>query len=476
MPFQNNIFQNKFIFVFLFIIILNQMSENLTLSELNTQVKTTLQNKFNTSYRVVAEISEMNGSRGHVYLQLIEKDKNDRMLAKARATIWSNTYRMLKPYFETTTGHSLEAGLKVLVVVSVEFHEVYGFSLNIRDIDPTYTLGDIERKRLQIIRQLEEEGVIDMNKELEIPNVPQSIAVISSETAAGYGDFSDQLENNEFGYKFYTKLFPATVQGENAEHSIINALDLIFQKEDLFDLVVIIRGGGSKADLSCFDSYLLALNISQFSLPIVTGIGHERDESIADLVAHTSLKTPTAVAEFLIGKLNVFDNYITNLKNEFSAAVETLIHQKQSEIEHLAYNFRPLVMNVLQKKEKELVLSEQDLLNNTNNYLYNKHQYIKSLPEKLQFIYKNKAYKADQKIDILKRDVSNTINRFLIKQKHNLEIFEQKNSLLSPENIFKRGFSVNYKNGKLIKSIKDVEKGDVVETKLIDGSFESEVK
>ncbi len=452
------------------------MNENLKLSELNNQVKLTLQNNFDTSYRVVAEISEMRESRGHVYLELIEKDSNDKMLAKARATIWSNTYRILKPYFETTTGHSLESGLKILVVVSVEFHEIYGYSLNIRDIDPTYTLGDIERKRLEIIRQLEEEGVFDMNKELEIPNVPQRIAVISSETAAGYGDFSDQLQNNEFGYKFYEKLFPAIVQGENAEQSIIDALDLIFRKEDQFDLVVIIRGGGSKSDLSCFDSYLLALNISQFSLPVVTGIGHERDESIVDLVAHTSLKTPTAVAEFLISKLNTFDNYISDLQNDFTLAVENLLNEKHTEIEHYAYNLRPLVMNVLQRKDKELLMMSQKLIYNTNNYLLNKRQFINSLPDKIHIQYKNAGYKAEQKINNLQKEVSNTIKRFISKQQYILDIFEQKNTLLSPENILKRGYSISFTKGKLIKSINDVEKGDIIETKLIDGSFESEVK
>jgi len=262
------------------------MEEQLSLSELNSLVKEALQLAFPEQLWVVAEIGELKVNRtGHCYIELVEKDNiTNEISARARATIWSWQFRFIQPYFETTTGQALTAGLKVLISVSVEFHEVFGYSLNIKDIDPNYTLGDMARRRAEIIRKLEDEGIIDMNKEIPLPEIPSRIAIISSPTAAGYEDFMNQLANNEAGYKFYTRLFPSTMQGTDAPKSIIAALNSIFEIETMFDVVVIIRGGGSQMDLNCFDDYDLAVNISQFPLPVLTGIGHEKDESIADLV------------------------------------------------------------------------------------------------------------------------------------------------------------------------------------------------
>lgn len=227
------------------------MAEHLSLFDLNHQIKTQLESAFNSTYWVVAEISELRMHRsGHCYLELIEKDTDsEQVKAKARATIWAFTFRMLKPYFETTTGQSLTAGIKVLVRASIEYQEVYGLSLNIKDIDPTFTLGDIARRRMQIIQQLEDEGVMDMNKEVDLAPVPQTFAIISSPSAAGYEDFINQLENNPYGFKIYHKLFPAIMQGDQTEQSIIDALERIYTYEEVFDAVVIIRGGGSTADL-----------------------------------------------------------------------------------------------------------------------------------------------------------------------------------------------------------------------------------
>jgi exodeoxyribonuclease VII large subunit len=294
------------------------MNEAIKLSELNGLVRKVVTDAFPEKIWVIGEISEMKINRnGHCYLNLIEKDEaTDTVVAQARATIWSYTFRMLRPYFETTTGQILIEGLKVLVNVSVEFHELYGYSLNIQDIDPTYTLGDMARRRREIIARLTDEGVLDMNKEVEFPLAPQKIAVISSETAAGYRDFTDHLLNNPAGYIFYPKLFPAVMQGSQTEISVIEALDHIYEYEDLFDVVVIIRGGGSQIDLSCFDNYNLAYHITQFPLPVITGIGHEKDNTIVDLVAHTRLKTPTAVAEFLIGEVAGFDQQIEEARSE----------------------------------------------------------------------------------------------------------------------------------------------------------------
>ncbi|MBQ8443183.1 MAG: exodeoxyribonuclease VII large subunit, partial [Bacteroides sp.] len=274
----------------------------LSLYELNGLVKRSIRNSMPETYWLQAELSDVRSNySGHCYLEFIQKDASgNNLIAKARGTIWSNIYKMLKPYFEQETGQAFASGIKVLVRVSVDFHELYGYSLTVLDIDPTYTVGDMERKRREILRQLEEEGVIDLNKELEMPLLPQRVAVISSATAAGYGDFCNQLANNPRGYGFHTQLFPAIMQGDRVEESVIAALNAIYAQLDCWDVVVIIRGGGATSDLSGFDTYELAANCAQFPLPIITGIGHERDDTVIDLVAHTRVKTPTAAAAFLI--------------------------------------------------------------------------------------------------------------------------------------------------------------------------------
>jgi len=284
------------------------MDQKLTLSELNKQIGDVLESAFPKGVWVVGEISELKENRnGHCYLELIEKQGIE-IVARSRATIWSYTYRMLKPYFETSTGQLFTSGIKILVQVSVEFHAAYGLSLNIKDIDPVYTVGDMAMQRREIVDRLKTEGVFEMNKELQLPLVPQKIAVISSATAAGYQDFVNQLDNNKQGFVFYIKLFQATMQGTETAPSIMAALERIFGYDDFFDAVVIIRGGGATADLSSFDNYDLAYFVTQFPLPVITGIGHEKDDTIVDLVAHTRLKTPTAVAEFFIAGGLFFTN------------------------------------------------------------------------------------------------------------------------------------------------------------------------
>ena len=280
-----------------------------TLLELSKLIGKTIENAFPGRYWLVAEINEIRENQnGHCYLELIEKDsEKDRIIARSRATIWANTWRMLKSYFETATSQPLGKGMMILVEVSVVFHELYGLSFNIRDIDPVYTLGDLERKRAETIKRLEQEGIINMNKELPFPVLPSRIAVISSPGAAGYEDFMHQITNNPGKYRFAITLFPATMQGDNTVSSVTEALEEIFEQESSYDLVVILRGGGSSSDLNSFDSYEIASHIAQLPLPVITGIGHERDRTIAGMVANTDLKTPTAVAEFLIGKFHILD-------------------------------------------------------------------------------------------------------------------------------------------------------------------------
>ena len=255
-------------------------------------------------YWVEAELSECREHGGHCYMELIEKDEHSNTpTARASAKCWRHTWMIVKPYFERVTGQQLTAGMKVLIKVYAQFHETYGFSWIVSDIDPTYTLGDMARKRQEIIRQLKGEGVFDLQRDLVIPLFAKRIAVISAPNAAGYGDFCRQLEDNEYGFRFEVTLFPAIMQGNQVEESVISALNSIYQRICDFDVVCILRGGGATADLSGFDTLALAENVAQFPLPIITGIGHERDESILDMVSNTKVKTPTAAAAFLIDHL-----------------------------------------------------------------------------------------------------------------------------------------------------------------------------
>ena len=403
----------------------------LSLYELNGLVKRSIRSCLPDTYWVQAELSDVRSNySGHCYLEFIQKDAGgNNLIAKARGTIWSNIYKMLKPYFEQETGQAFTSGIKVLVQVSVEFHELYGYSLTVLDIDPTYTVGDMERKRREILRQLEEEGVIDLNKELEMPMLPQRIAVISSATAAGYGDFCNQLANNPRGYGFRTELFPAIMQGERVEESILSALDAINNRLEEFDVVVIIRGGGATSDLSGFDTYLLAASCAQFPLPIITGIGHERDDTVIDKVAHTRVKTPTAAAEFLIAKMDK-------------------------------------CADVLDEMSARLMLG-------VRNRLLWEHRRIENLAQRIpSTVYKRIA---DAKYDLLsaQRNLQMASRQFLSAKKHRLELLQQRLNDALPEKQLARGYSITLKDGKAVKDASMLKEGDKLITMFYQGQVES---
>lgn len=403
----------------------------LSLFELNRFVKQALHNHLPDTYWVQAELSDVrSNSSGHCYLEFVQKDtEGNHLIAKARGTIWSNIFKMLKPYFEQETGQQFASGIKVLVQVSVEFHELYGYSLTVLDIDPTYTLGDMARRRREIILRLEEEGVLTMNKELDMPLAPQRIAVISSATAAGYGDFCDQLRNNPYGLSFQTKLFPAVMQGERVEESIISALESVYQELDEWDVVVLIRGGGATSDLSGFDTYNLAANCAQFPLPIITGIGHERDETVLDIVAHTRVKTPTAAAEYLIGRL-----YETALKLEDHATRVVNKVEERLNWEHTRLNR----------------LSERIPMN-VRMCLQAGHYAVKGI---------------QHRIDV-------ALQERLMKEKHRLQLLEHQVRTASPEHLLKRGYSITLLDGRAVTDISMLKEGDVVTTRYAKGESQS---
>jgi exodeoxyribonuclease VII large subunit len=429
---------------------------SITLSTLNEKIQEATENAFPQSVWVIAEILEMQVNRsGHCYMELIEKSKSDNaIIAKNRATIWSSRFNMVRSYFETTTRAKLEPGIKVLLKANINFHSIYSLSLNITDIDPTFTIGDLAVKKQDVINKLHSAGIIEMNKELALAEVPQRIAVVSSETAAGYGDFLDSLINNNSGFSFNVTLFPAIVQGETAEKSIISALEKIFQHDSSFDVVVLIRGGGSQSDLDCFNGYDMAMNIAQFPLPVLTGIGHERDETIADIVAYQSLKTPTAVAEYLLDKTMEFSDRIKRLQERFEQTLAWIIQQNRMALQQKSSDLHYLV--------KQYLVEETHILNTYQITL--KQDVEQKTRRELSFL-----EKSTDKMNYLCAGLFD-------KNQRNLETFSKTLLLLSPEKVLARGYSISYVDGKSLKSVKNIKPGTIIETKIMDGSLESRVE
>ena len=474
-------------------------SQQLSLYELQQQVKSSLDDAFSLPVWVKAEISEITVNRsGHCYLELIETEQGtDSVIARCRATIWSYTFRMLKPYFETTTGQNFTQGLKVLLQAKVEYHEVFGFSLNIRDIDPVYTLGDMARQRREIIRKLQEDGVFEMNKDLELPIVTQRIAIISSPTAAGLQDFMDQLHNNMHQFVFYTKLFSAVMQGSEAPRSIMNALDLIYNYEHMFDAVVIIRGGGAQIDLACFDNYELAFHVSQFPLPVITGIGHDKDDTVIDMVAHTRMKTPTAVAEFLISGALQFDQQLTELENHFIELVNDQLEENKNRLNDAADQLNQLVNQMIVAQRNRLEIAQIQLTNRTNAFLKKHQSELKQVTietknktnrfvtrqnhmlsqsgNMLNFAFRKQMLKSKNKLNQCENLVKILSLETIRTEKRNLNSIQEKLRLVDPQNILKRGYSLTMLNGKIVKSVGQLQKGDLLETRLSDGTVESNV-
>ena len=432
-------------------------SQALSLLELNSHIRAALTHSFPDTYWVRAEMSDVrvNAASGHCYLEFIEKEaRSGQLVAKVRGTIWARTFRLLKPYFEQETGQPFASGLKVLVKVMVDFHELYGLNLTVVDIDPAYTLGDMARRRLEIIRQLKEEGVFDLNKELLLPTLTRRIAVISSPTAAGYEDFVNQLAHNPGGYPFYVKLFPALMQGERTEQSVIEALDRIYAHQDCFDVVVLIRGGGATSDLNSFDSYLLAANCAQFPLPILTGIGHERDDTVVDLVAHTRLKTPTAVAAFLIERM---DQAALTLENMRQAVVRIASERMRTEKQTLQRYTSRIPLVVGQRLERNRTLLQQ---------------LGGRLPSLAQGFVHRKQLAVDRFTLQLRSAASNRLNE---KQRF-LQLQEQFVRLASPDYILRRGYSLTLRNGQIVKRAEELRPGERLTTRFMDGEVQSVVE
>ena len=444
------------------------MRKSLTLYELNALVRDTLALQMPDEYWVEAELSEAREVRGHCYMELIQKDdRSNTPVAKASAKCWASTWQLVKPHFMRVTGQQVHAGMKVLLKVYAQFHESYGFSWIVTDIDPTYTLGDMARKRLEIIRQLKEEGVFELQKELRLPMFCQRIAVISSANAAGYGDFVNQLESNEYGFRFHTQLFPAIMQGEGVEQSVIAALNKIFErleKEDSslftlhsslnFDCVVIIRGGGATSDLSGFDTLALAEHVANFPIPIITGIGHERDESVLDMVSHTRVKTPTAAAAFLISHLKGVLDAIEDAEQSIILKVRQQMEMEKIRLLHLSQQIPSLYTMVKSRQETRL----------------------DRLQSSLQLSVSRRLQDERHRLDILSHNLPPIAERKSLQEHHRLDLLREKLEALNPELLLRRGYSITLNAGKIVKDASLLHPGDLIETRLQKGTVHSVVK
>ena len=402
-----------------------------SLFELNNIIKDAISYALPGAYWVIAEIADTKlNQRGHCYLELVEKEQN-RTVAQVKANIWAYEYRKLSLKFQAATNESLKPGIKVLLLVAVTFHEVYGLSLNVKDIDPAYTMGEMALRKREVIERLTKEGIIALNKGLSLPAVPQKIAVISSPTAAGYGDFFDHLDNNPYGYRFIHVLFPAMMQGAEAEQSIISALSKVSRKKELFDVLVIVRGGGSVIDLNCFDSYGIASEVAKFPIPVITGIGHEKDDTVVDMAAHTKMKTPTAVAEFLISGLRSFEENITEIQNLVVKLTDRLIRDSSHSLATLA--------------------------------------------QRLNYISLQLTSSCSGKIDGMEKDLRGGIKLLLQTTGAGLDNLEKVIRLLDPVNVLRRGYSLTHHRGRILKDASCLHHGDYIDTTLFNGIIKSRV-
>jgi exodeoxyribonuclease VII large subunit len=404
----------------------------LSLSQLNGLIKAAILDTLPDQYWVVAEIADLKlNQKGHCYIDLVEKEGNA-AIAQIKANIWAYEYRSISNRFRKAANEPLKQGMKILFLASILFHEVYGLSLNIKDIDPAYTMGEMARKKKEVLARLRKEGIIDRNKGLELPLVPQRIAVISSPTAAGYEDFFNQLDKNSYGYSFVHTLFPALMQGQEAEGSIIKALTEIRKQKSSFDLVVIIRGGGSVIDLNCFDGYPLAAEVAGFPLPVITGIGHEKDDTVVDIAAHTKMKTPTAVADFLISGMRSFEENVLGLENRIVSYAEQLLRDERQKLTSFA-------------------------------------QRLSLVPIRLTAVHRNRLL-------IIQRDIRGHMQQRLQNEQNRLSRAEQAIRHLDPAHVLRRGYSITTLKGKILRDAALLKSGMSIDTQLQNGTVTSIVQ
>lgn len=452
--------------------------KKLTLTELQLIIRDSIYLAMPGMYWVTAEISEIKENyAGHCYLELVEKYQDENNIrARTKAVIWNKRYSFLKSYFVNITGETLKAGMKILVKVKIEYHEIYGLTLVISDIDPSFTIGELAVRRQMIIRRLEEEGVFTMNRELDIPLVPQRVAIISSKNAAGYSDFIKHLTGNNYGYVFYTALFDTAMQGEDTESGIISSLDRIAGFDGLFDVVVIIRGGGSQTDLSWFDNYNIAYHITQFPLPVITGIGHEKDLSVTDMVACRALKTPTAVAGFLVECMNEAEIRLDQLSEGIKDNAELIVERNKTRVETARIRMIPTTRIMISGIKEQLSVKILDLVNTGNQFIVKAgvlpaNQMSRLLPVAKGYLSAKKSKLNHHTLNLRNLTFNSLIMRSVI-----ISGFKKTLAALNPENVLGRGYTITSHNGKILKEASILKKGDLIDTLFKDGTVSSRVE
>lgn len=453
------------------------MTEKLSLTELQLIIRDSLYLSMPQTFWVAAEISEITvNSSGHCYLELIEKHPDEKNIrARIRAIIWNSRFGFIRSFFENITGETLKGGLKILVKAKVEYHEVYGLSLVINDIDPAFTLGEMAVKRQLIIKKLEEEGVFSMNRELDFPLLPQRIAIISSKSAAGYTDFINHLTGNSFGYVFYTALIETPMQGTETEQGVIDALDQIAINAGLFDLVVIIRGGGSQTDLSWFDSYGIAYHITQFPLPVITGIGHEKNMSVTDMVANKSLKTPTAVADFLIDNMSTAENELIEMSLGIRDSARMIIEKNSSRIEAFSIKLLPLARIMIASGRERLSGKVMEVIRTARENTFRSGVVTANLLSRLSSSAKTVLSDRKKAVEASKQNLISYTLIAVSNNRNRLNGLYNMLKILDPENILRRGYTLTSLNGKILKSSDQLNSDDIIDTRFSDGIVTSKV-
>jgi len=449
----------------------------MTLAELQIIIRDSLYIALPDMYWVVAEISEIKENyAGHCYLELIEKHPDDKNIkARVKAIIWSKRYSFLKSFFENMTGETLKEGLKILIKIKVEYHELFGLSLVITDIDPAFTIGDMAMRRQIVITRLEQDGVFSMNKEIEFPAVPKRIAVISSRNAAGYSDFIKHLTENSFEYTFNTALIESAMQGAETEQGIINALDKISENIDLFDLVVIIRGGGSQSDLSWFDSYNIAYYVTQFPLPVITGIGHDKDTSVTDMVASKSFKTPTAVADFLIDCMVGAERHLIEMSSGIKDISRLIIEKSRNLIEASSIKLIPAAQILISEIRNNLSGKIIEIVNVGKGYIIRAGLFPANQESRLVSIVKSFSSVKETEIDRRRQNLTTLTLNSIKRRSTRLEGLEKALNILSPKSVLKRGYTITSLNGRIVKKRGILKPDDIIDTQFSDGSVCSRI-
>ncbi len=448
-----------------------------TLSELQHEIKESISEQFPFAVWIVAEINTLTRHKsGHCYMELVQKSKtSNSIIAQARATVWANKFSFISAYFESETDRELAVGMNVMLQVAITYHEVYGMSLNVLGINPTYTIGDVERAKKEIIDRLINEGVFDMNKTQTLPPVIQNIAVISSSTAAGYGDFVNHLETNMYGYHINVTLYEAAMQGESTETSVLDALNRIGDEYENYDAVAIIRGGGSKNDLSWFDNYNIAYMVTQFPLPVISGIGHERDESIVDMVAHTRMKTPTAVANFIIDYNAQFEEQVDSTSSEIFGIAKEFLMSSEMYLNNMTMSIMKVRTRLSKDTERcDRIMSE--IRTGLNVRMKEEEMKLNMIGNKLETSPKRLISEQESHLNGIKELISRTTKHRIEKANEKLSFLEHRLTLNDPRTILKRGYSITRINGKVVTNDLETNEGDIMETLLYDGKVTSMVK